>query len=97
MFLVIIIGKSIDKNLLIKNSATRFVVDNKKKRQQGEDPGNQYEFHFNDHKLFISVLLLSTLVTFLIAVSRSKNVHVFYGQLLILKISKRTIKVSFSV
>ena len=92
---MIIIGKSIDKNLLIKNSATRFVVDNKKKRQQGEDPGNQYEFHFNDHKLFISVLLLSTLVTFLIAVSRVKNV--FYGQRLILTISKRTIKVSFSV
>ena len=64
-------------------------------RQQGEDPGNQYEFHFNDRKLFITVLLSSTLVTFLIAVSRSKNVHVFYGQLLILKISKRTIKVSF--
>ena len=64
-------------------------------RQQGEDPGNQYEFHFNDRKLFITVLLSSTLVTFLIAVSRSKNVHVFYGQLLISKISKRTIKVSF--
>ena len=71
-----------------------FVVDNMKTRQQGEDPGNQYEFHFNDRKLFISVLLSSTLVTFLIAVSRSKNV--FYGQPLILKISKRTIKVSFS-
>ena len=72
-----------------------FLVDNKKMRQQGEDPGNQYEFHLNDRKLFITVLLSSTLVTFLIAVSRSKYVHVFYGQLLILKISKRTIKVSF--
>ena len=72
-----------------------FLVDNKKMRQQGEDPGNQYEFHFNDRKLFITVLLSSTLVTFLIAVSRSKNAHVFYGQLLILKMSKRTIKVSF--
>ena len=70
-----------------------FVVDNMKTRQQGEDPGNQYEFHFNDYNLFISVLLSFTLVTFLIAVSRSKNV--FYGQLLILKISKRTIEVSF--
>ena len=70
-----------------------FVVDNMKTRQQEEDPGNQYEFHFSDLKLFISVLLSSTLVTFLIAVSRSKNV--FYRQLLILTISKRTIKVSF--
>ena len=70
-----------------------FVVDNMKMRQQGEDPANQYEFHFNDRKLFISVLLSSTLVTFLIAVSRSKNV--FYSQPLISKISKRTIKVSF--
>ena len=70
-----------------------FVVDNKKMRQQGEDPGNQYEFHFNDRKLFITVLLSSTLVTFLIAVSRAKNV--FYGQPLILTISKRTIKVKF--
>ena len=69
-----------------------FVVDNMKTRQ-GEDPGKQYEFHFNDRKLFISVLLSSTLVTFLIAVSRSKNV--FYGQPLILKISKTTVEVSF--
>ena len=72
-----------------------FVVDNMKTRQQGEDPGNQLEFHFNERKLFMfmSVLLSSTLVTFLITVSRSKNV--FYSQLLILKISKITIKVSF--
>ena len=70
-----------------------FVVDNMKTRQQGEDPGNQYELHFNDPKLFFSVLLSSTPVTFLSTVSRSKNV--FYSQPLILKISKRTIKVSF--
>ena len=59
-----------------------FVVDNMKTRQRGEDPGNQLEFHFDLRKLFnISVLLLSTLVTFLITVNRSKNV--FYDQLLI--------------
>ena len=59
-----------------------FVVDNMKTRQRGEDPGNQLEFHFDLRKLFnISVLLLSTLVTFLITVNRSKNV--FYHQLLI--------------
>ena len=50
-----------------------FVVDNMKMRR-GKDPGNQLEFHFDLHKLFISVLLSSTLVTFLITVSRSKNV-----------------------
>ena len=69
------------ENLLINNSATMFVVDNMKTRQRGEDPGNQLEFHFDLRKLFISVLLSSTLVTFLITVSRSKNY--FYGQLLI--------------
>ena len=59
-----------------------FVVDNMKTRQREEDPGNQLEFHFDLRKLFnISVLLLSTLVTFLITVNRSKNV--FYDQLLI--------------
>jgi len=61
-----------------------FVVDNMKTRQRRVDPGNQLEFHFDISdicKLFISVLLSSTLVTFLIAVSRSKNV--LYGQLLI--------------
>ena len=59
-----------------------FVVDNMKMRQRGEDPGNQLEFHSDLYKLFISVLLSSTLVTFLITVSRSKK-NVFYGQLLI--------------
>ena len=68
-------------NLLIKNSAAMFVVDNMKTRQRRVDPGNQLEFHFDLCKLFISVLLSSPLVTFLIAVSRSKNV--LYGQLLI--------------
>ena len=68
-------------NLLIKNSAAMFVVDNMKTRQRRVDPGNQLEFHFDICKLFISVLLSSPLVTFLIAVSRSKNV--LYGQLLI--------------
>ena len=58
-----------------------FVVDNMKTRQRRVDPGNQLEFRFDLYKLFISVLLLSTLVTFLIAVSRSQNV--LYGQLLI--------------
>ena len=58
-----------------------FVVDNMKTRQRSVDPGNQPEFHFDICKLFISVLLSSPLVTFLIAVSRSKNV--LYGQLLI--------------
>ena len=42
-----------------------FVVDNMKTRQRGEDPGNQLDLR----KLFISVLLSSTFVTFLIAVS----------------------------
>ena len=69
------------ENLLIKNSAAMFVVDNMKTRQRRVDPGNQLEFHFDICKLFISVLLSSPLVTFLIAVSRSKNV--LYGQLLI--------------
>ena len=59
----IIIRKSIDKNLLIKNSAAMFVVDNMKMRQQGEDPGNELEFKFHLCKLFISILLSSTLVT----------------------------------
>ena len=58
-----------------------FVVDNMKTRQRGEDPGNQPEFHFDLCKHFLSVLLSSTQVTFLITVSRSKNV--FYGQQLI--------------
>ena len=58
-----------------------FVVDNMKTSQRRVDPGNQLEFHFNLCKLFISVLLSSTLVTFLIAASRSNNA--FYDQLLI--------------
>ena len=49
--------------------------------QRGENPGNQLEFLFDLHKLFMSVLLSSTLVTFLIEESKSKNV--FYDQLLI--------------
>ena len=40
-----------------------FVVDNMKMRQQGEDHGNKLEFQFNLRRLFISVLLSSTLVT----------------------------------
>ena len=40
-----------------------FVVDNIKMRQQGEDHGNKLEFQFNLRRLFISVLLSSTLVT----------------------------------
>ena len=40
-----------------------FVVDNMKMRQQGEDPGNELEFKFHLCKLFISILLSSTLVT----------------------------------
>ena len=58
-----------------------FVVDNMKTKQGGEDPGNQPEFHFDLCKHFLSVFLSSTQVTFLITVSRSKNV--FYSQLLI--------------
>ena len=58
-----------------------FVVDNMKTRQRRVDPGKQLEFQFDICKLFIFVLLSSPLVTFLIAVSRSKNV--LYGQLLI--------------
>ena len=49
--------------------------------QRGENPGNQLEFLFDLRKLFMSVLLSSTLVTFLIEESKSKNV--FYDQLLI--------------
>ena len=64
-----------------QNSATKFVVDFMKTRQWGEDPGNQLEFHFDLHKLFISVLVSSTFVTFLTAVSTSKSV--FYSQLLV--------------
>ena len=67
----IIIGKSI--NLLIKN-LSRHVC-------WGENPGKQLEFLFDLRKLFMSVLLSSTLVTFLIEESKSKNV--FYDQLLI--------------
>ena len=69
----IMIGKSIDKKTCVQ--VTMFVVNNMKTRQLGEDPGNQLDLR----KLFISVLLSSTLVTFPIAVSRSKNV--FYSQL----------------
>ena len=58
-----------------------FVVDNVKTSQRRVDPGNQLEFHFHLCKLFISVSLSSTLVTFLMAASRSDNV--FYDQLLI--------------
>ena len=67
------IGKSIDKKTRVQ--VAMFVVNNMKTRQQAEDPGNQLDLR----KLFISVLLSSTLVTFPIAVSRSKNV--FYSQL----------------
>ena len=37
-------------------------VDNMKTRQQGEDPGNQLEFHFDLRKLFISVLCFHPLL-----------------------------------
>jgi len=40
-----------------------FVVDNMKMRKQGEDHGKELEFQFNLRRLFISVLLSSTLVT----------------------------------
>ena len=40
-----------------------FVVDNMKMRQQGEDHGKEKEFQFNLRRLFMSVLLSSTLVT----------------------------------
>ena len=49
--------------------------------QRGENPGNQRKFLFDLRKLFMSVLLSSALVTFLIEESKSKNV--FYDQLLI--------------
>ena len=45
------------ENLLIKNSAAMFVVDNTKMRQRGEVPGNQLEFHF-DLRLYLFCFLL---------------------------------------
>ena len=60
---LIIIGKSIDKKLSHLVCCGRL-----KLRQSEEDPGTQLEFHFDLRKLLTSVLLSSTLVTFLITV-----------------------------
>ena len=59
----IIIRKSTDKKL-----SHLVCCGQLKLRQEEEDPGNQLKFQFDLRKLFISVFLSSTLVTFLTTV-----------------------------